>query len=94
MPVDEQFPDLVFVEDPVFILDGVALLTQMVQPSRAGEVVPMRQTLERHEEQLGIKEIREMKEPGAYLDGGDILFTGREILVGLSQRTNKVQLDL
>ena len=27
----------------------------------------------------------------AKMDGGDVLFTGRELFVGLSQRTNEVQ---
>jgi len=27
----------------------------------------------------------------AKMDGGDVLFTGREFFVGLSQRTNEVQ---
>lgn len=30
----------------------------------------------------------EITDPKAKLDGGDILFTGREIFVGVSQRTN------
>ena len=29
-----------------------------------------------------------MTEP-AYMDGGDVLFTGREFFVGISSRTNK-----
>ena len=32
----------------------------------------------------------EMTDP-ARLDGGDVLFTGREFFVGLSDRTNKVR---
>ena len=39
-------------------------------------------------ETLGLK-IVEMEEPGR-LDGGDVLFTGREIFVGQSKRTNEV----
>lgn len=39
-------------------------------------------------ENLGLR-IVEMKEPGC-MDGGDVLFTGREFFVGISQRTNKV----
>ncbi len=31
----------------------------------------------------------DMKEPGR-MDGGDVLFTGREFFVGISQRTNEV----
>ena len=39
-------------------------------------------------EKLGLK-IVEMVEPGR-LDGGDVLFTGKEFFVGLSSRTNEV----
>ena len=85
VPAREEFPDQVFVEDPAVVLDGVALLTKMRSPSRAGEGEPMRPVLE----QLDLR-IVEMKDPDAYLDGGDVIFTGREFLVGLSKRTNKV----
>lgn len=37
---------------------------------------------------LGLKVV-EMKHPGV-MDGGDVLFTGREFFVGISSRTNKV----
>lgn len=85
IPPEDRLPDLVFVEDPVVVLDGIALLTQMSPPSRSGEVVAIRGVLE----ELGLTVIS-MQQPGSYLDGGDVLFTGREFLVGLSQRTNKV----
>lgn len=85
VPVDERFPDLVFVEDPAVVLGNRAILTHMRPPSRAGEVQPMRPVLE----ELGF-DIVEMNDPGAYLDGGDVMFTGREFLVGLSCRTNAV----
>ncbi len=37
---------------------------------------------------LGLNVV-EMVDPGR-MDGGDVLFTGREFFVGLSQRTNEV----
>lgn len=86
VPAREEFPDQVFVEDPAVVLDGVALLTRMRSPTRAGEGEPMRAVLE----QLDLR-IVEMKDYDAYLDGGDVIFTGREFLVGLSKRTNKVK---
>jgi N-dimethylarginine dimethylaminohydrolase len=77
------------VEEPAVCLDGTALVTQMRPASRAREVEPMRPVLE----SMGFS-IVEMREYGAYLDGGDVLFTGREFLIGLTQRTNSVsQLD-
>ena len=38
--------------------------------------------------QLGLQVVK-MTKPGL-MDGGDVLFTGREFFVGLSTRTNKV----
>ncbi len=38
---------------------------------------------------LGLNVV-EMTEPGR-MDGGDVLFTGREFFVGQSARTNEVQ---
>ena len=52
--------------------------------NRRGETVAMRKMMEK----LGLK-IIEMVEPGR-MDGGDVLFTGREFFVGLSKRTNEV----
>ena len=89
IPTDETFPDQVFVEDPAVVYDGTALLTNMRAPSRAGEKVRMRRALE----ELGLP-ISEMTREGAHLDGGDVLFTGREFLIGLSSRTNAVGLIL
>ena len=40
-------------------------------------------------EKLGLR-IVEMREPG-HMDGGDVLFTGKEFFVGLGQRTNEVR---
>ena len=40
-------------------------------------------------EKLGLRVI-EMVEPGR-LDGGDVLFTGKEFFVGQSKRTNEVR---
>lgn len=82
---DEEFPDLVYVEDPAVVHEGKALITNMIQPTRANEVRLMRPVLE----ELGI-EIIEVDDPEAVIDGGDVMFTGREFLVGLSRRTNKV----
>ena len=85
IPADEAFPDLVFVEDPAVVHDGKALITKMSAPSRAGEIQHMRPVLEG----MGLN-IIEIDDPEATIDGGDVMFTGREFLVGLSSRTNKV----
>ena len=86
---DERFPDSVFVEDPVVTVEDTVLLAQTKPRSRSGEFMLLRPVLE----EMGLHVV-EMKEPGAYLDGGDVIFTGREFLVGLSERTNAVRLLL
>lgn len=80
---DESYPDCVFVEDAAVVCEGTALMARLGHPSRRGEVDRMKTTLE----SLGLKIVL-MEEP-ALLDGGDVLFTGREFLVGLSTRTNQ-----
>lgn len=86
---DERFPDSIFVEDPVVTVEDTVLLAQTKPRSRSGEFMLLRPVLE----EMGLR-IVEMKEPGAYLDGGDVVFTGREFLVGLSERTNTVRLRM
>ena len=51
--------------------------------SRAKEVEPTRPLVQ----DMGFSML-EMREHCAYLGGGDVLFTGREFLIGLTQRTN------
>ena len=85
IPPDEEFPDMVFVEDPTVVQDGKGFITNMTAPSRKRETRLMRPVLE----ELGLQ-IIEADDPDAQMDGGDVLFTGREFLVGLSRRTNAV----
>ena len=81
---DDALPDLVYVEDPAVVLDGKALITRMGQASREGEIKHVRPVLA----EMGFQ-IYEVDDPEAIVDGGDVIFTGREFLVGLSKRTNK-----
>lgn len=86
IPAEDSFPDMVFVEDPAVVLDGRALITKMGPSSRAAEIKHMRPVLE----EMGL-DIVTVEDPDAIIDGGDVMFTGREFLVGLSRRTNKVR---
>lgn len=86
---DESLPDCVFVEDIAVIIDNKALLTTPGSISRRQEVVEMKRVLE-SDVDLKIKEMS----CEATLDGGDVLFTGREIFVGQSSRTNKQGLEI
>ena len=90
VPYDPSFPDQVFVEDPAVVLNGTAFITPngpMKPRSRAGEGGPLRRVLE----DLGLS-VAMASDPNAAMDGGDVLFTGREFLVGLSKRTNAVSM--
>lgn len=78
----EAFPDAVFVEDTALCLPQGAILMRPGAPSRMGEVAQMASTL-----RGCYDDVREIKGPG-HIEGGDILVTGREILVGRSDRTD------
>ncbi|XP_065573231.1 N(G),N(G)-dimethylarginine dimethylaminohydrolase 1-like [Artemia franciscana] len=84
LPPDEEFPDSVFVEDTAVVCNGTALITRPGHPSRRKETETIKQILKK-ELELKIVEVEDEK---ATLDGGDVLFTGREFFVGLTERTN------
>ena len=78
----DAFPDAQFVEDTALCLPQGAILMRPGAPSRMGEVDQMAPTLRNCYEK-----VLEIKGPG-HVEGGDILVTGREILVGRSERTD------
>ena len=80
-PLD-KFPDGQFVEDTALCLPEAVILMRPGAPSRLGEVCEI-------EPQLRdlFKAVYEIEKPG-HIEGGDILVTGKEILVGRSARTN------
>ena len=84
LPPLEDYPDAVFVEDTMLCLPELAIVMRPGAPSRMGEVAEMRPAI------AGFygDRIAEIIAPGT-IEGGDILVTGREILVGLSARTNR-----
>jgi len=87
IPKDEEFPDCVFIEDPVFFLEDTAFFTQLGHPSRRGEKEGVMKYVKEHFPKL---KIVEMTGEG-HMDGGDILYMGgekKEILCGVSTRTN------
>nr|KAG5712591.1 hypothetical protein BaRGS_011565 [Batillaria attramentaria] len=81
---DENYPDCCFVEDCAVVIGGTALITRPGHPSRQGEVGEIRRVL-KQDMRLIVKEVGDAK---ATLDGGDVLFTGKEIFVGVGKRTN------
>lgn len=80
---EADYPDSVFVEDTALCLPEGVLILRPGAPSRRGEAALMATALAR----LG-QEICETESSGL-VDGGDILTTPTEILVGLSQRTDR-----
>jgi len=83
IPVDEKHPDCLFVEDTVIIIDDIAVLANMGASSRQGEELMVKEALEK----INFPKIVRLPSTAKF-DGGDILFTGKEILVGISSRTN------
>jgi len=79
-----SYPDCCFVEDPCVIIGRRVVLNNMRALSRRGEVDAIEKRLSMLEE----FEFVHMKGP-AFLDGGDVLDTGKDILVGISTRSNK-----
>ncbi|MEH6474943.1 MAG: arginine deiminase family protein [Sneathiella sp.] len=77
----EEFADCVFVEDTALCLNEGAIIMRPGAPSRAGEAGAMRPALEKH-----FKDVRDIET--GHIEGGDILVTAREILVGRSERTD------
>ncbi|KYN15609.1 N(G),N(G)-dimethylarginine dimethylaminohydrolase 1 [Trachymyrmex cornetzi] len=85
MPPDENSPLCVFVEDIAVVCNGIALIAHPSEPSRLKELDTIRAVLKK---ELEIPLI-EISDKNARLDGGDVLFTGREFFVGLSHFTNE-----
>lgn len=83
----EEFPDSVFLEDAALCLAQGTVLLNPGADSRCGETKPLAAELG----DLG-HDVHRLQPPGR-IDGGDILVTGSEILVGLSARTDKAGFD-
>ncbi|MEL6746704.1 MAG: arginine deiminase family protein [Pseudomonadota bacterium] len=82
----EAFADAVFVEDTALCLPEGAIAMRPGAPSRAGEVAHMIPALQ------GLyTDVRVL--PSGFIEGGDILVTEREILVGTSARTDAAGVD-
>ena len=81
LPPLDAYPDSVFVEDAALVLAEGAILLRPGAPSRIGEAEAIDPALhERFDRVLTLD--------AGFVDGGDILVLPREILVGLSGRTD------
>jgi dimethylargininase len=81
LPEIPDLPDSVFVEDTALVLDECAIITRPGALSRQPEIDPIRKVLSPY------RELRSIQAPGR-IDGGDILRVGKQIYIGLSQRSD------
>ena len=83
LPELDAFPDSVFVEDTALCLPEGAIVMRPGAPSRLGEAAEMAP----HLSALYTRVLR-IEGKDSFIEGGDILVSEREILVGRSARTN------
>jgi dimethylargininase len=81
LPAEHDLPDAVFVEDPVIVLDEIAVGLRSGAESRRTEVESLMPVLERY------RPVHRIEAPGT-IDGGDVLRIGRTLHVGRSRRTS------
>ena len=81
LPPLEDFPDSMFVEDPALIFTEGAILLRPGAPSRVAEADAIAPTLR------GLFDVV-IDLPCGFADGGDVLVTPSQVIIGLSARTN------
>lgn len=79
----DAYPDSVFVEDTALCLPQGAVILRPGAPSRLGEAAEMAPSLA-----ALYGQVRAIEGVESFIEGGDILTTETEILVGRSARTN------
>jgi dimethylargininase len=83
LPPLDAYPDSVFVEDTALCLPQGAVVLRPCAPSRLGEAAEMAPHLK-----ALYTHVVAITGPDSFIEGGDILATETEILVGRSARTN------
>ncbi len=78
---NSDYPDCVFIEDTAIVLDELAIIAALGAPSRRGEAAGVEATLREHRPIARIV-------PPAMLEGGDVLRVGKQLLVGVTTRSN------
>jgi dimethylargininase len=81
LPALPDHPDCCFVEDTAVILPELTIVTRPGAESRRGEIAAIVPHLPADRPQMIITA------PGT-IDGGDVMVVGRDIFIGLTQRTN------
>lgn len=83
----EEYPDSVFVEDAVLCLNKGAIIMRPGAPSRLGEAEAIKSII------LDVySNVVSIEGPG-FIEGGDILVTEKEILIGRSARTDAAGIE-
>ncbi len=84
LPALEGFPDSLFVEDPALVFGDTAIVLRPGTPSRLGEAQAIKPSLAEY-----FASVIDLPGDG-FADGGDVLVTPREVMIGLSARTDRV----
>ena len=82
LPALEEFPDSTFIEDPALLFTEGAILLRPGAKSRAGEAQELAPVLR------GLFDVV-LNLPSGFADGGDVLVTADEVMIGLSARTDR-----
>ncbi len=81
LPEEPELPDSMFVEDPAFVVDEVAVICSLGTETRRKEAPSLAAALEK------FRKLAYIKLPGT-LEGGDILRVGKRVFVGITARSN------
>ncbi|OEU06463.1 hypothetical protein FRACYDRAFT_200730 [Fragilariopsis cylindrus CCMP1102] len=97
LPPLDELPDSMFVEDTVVAIGNKAVITNPGHISRRQEVDTINTVLQ-HQLGMDVTDMRDINNKNeeyktgiatSYCDGGDVLYTGRHLFVGVSgERTN------
>ena len=83
LPMDDRFPDSVFVEDTAVVTPDFGIVTRPGAPTRRDEVVEMERVLNRY-----FVDTERIDYPGT-VDGGDVMQADNRFFIGISKRTNE-----
>jgi dimethylargininase len=81
LPEEPDLPDSMFVEDPVIVLDEVAVICSPGTEARRKEVPSLAAALEKY------RKLEYVKLPGT-VEGGDVLHVGKKLFAGITKRSN------
>ena len=84
LDADDRYPDCCFVEDTVVVAGETAVVCEMGAQSRRGEEAAVANALSRGR----LRRLHRLRPP-ATMDGGDAIYDGGRLIVGLSERTNR-----